>query len=121
MKKLIYVFVIAFMCALVSCTDNNQGEADIDITACGKHNPKWLLAKMNDVINQSENFRAVLVYSIQYNTQEYILICDHMNSSFVEGNQLYSCDGLFVDPEESLYKDLISLFNEEECILLWNN
>ncbi|GEM_PF-4532697 len=119
MKKFIYLFVIAFMFALVSCKDN--GEADIDVTACGKHNPEWLLKEINKVINRSEGFRAVWVYSIQHDTQEYILICDLVNSSVVDGNLLYSCDGRFVNPEESLYEDLIYLSKEEERVLLWRN
>ncbi len=121
MRKIIYLFVIAFMSALVSCTDNAQEKADIDITACGIHNPEWLLAEINNVIKQSENYRAVQVYSIPYNTQEYILICDLMNSSFVDGHLLYTSAGQFVNPEESLYQDLISLFNENTRVLLWNN
>ncbi len=119
MKKIIYLFVIAVMYAFVSCTDN--GKTDIDITACGKHNPEWLLKKINKVISQSDGWRAVQVFSIQYNTQEYILICDLMNSSMVDGHLLYSCDGRFINPEDSLYEELISLFYEEEYVLLWNN
>jgi len=121
MKKNIHLLVIAFMYVLMSCTDNSKGTLDIDITTCGRHNPEWLLAEIENVMKKSDTYRAVQVHSIQYNTQEYILICDQMNSSKVEGNLLYSCDGRFVNPEESLYEELITLFNEKKYVLLWNN
>lgn len=122
LKKQLAFMLICLVATFTACNDNSNGKTDIDITVCGVHNPEWLLGEIDDVVNRgSGNYRAVQVYSISYSTQEYILICDLMNSSYVDGHLLYTCNGQSIASNDTLYEALILLFVEKECTLLWTN
>jgi hypothetical protein len=106
----------------MACKKTDTDENKPDITVCGVHNPEWLLSEINKIENHAyPNFRAVQVYLIRYNEQEYLLIFDMMNSSMCDGERCYTCSGEPIACDSSLYEDLIALCRESNYVLLWSN
>jgi hypothetical protein len=106
-------------------SDNNvQRNNEVDITACGTHNPVWLINKIDSIQNSgSGKFRAVRVYTVNLDKQEYIAIWDMMNSSVVNAHLFYTCSGESINFQNPLYNTLMTLFDDkdENYVLLWSN
>ncbi|MDL2247232.1 hypothetical protein LJC05_00685 [Bacteroides sp. OttesenSCG-928-J23] len=102
---------------LTGCKDTANDKNNIVV--CGVCDPEWLLNVINDVENRGSGKRSVSVYSILHEEQEYILVLDLANSSFADGQLLYTCGGQSVGYGEPLYESVMVLFGEKK--LLWDN
>jgi hypothetical protein len=73
--KNFYPLIIIIVFAYAACKKNDIDGNKPNITVCDVHNPEWLLNEIDKIRNHVyPMFRAVQVYSIKYDEQEYLLV-----------------------------------------------
>lgn len=119
MKTKYYPIILLLFCSLMACNNNSE----MEISACGKKNPDWLIDEINQITGKTSYFRPVSVYSFisEEDNSEYIAITDNVNSSLTEALKFYLCPGEQIEASTDKYEELKELFKAKAFDLLWSN
>lgn len=111
--------ILLLFCSFMAC--NNDSE--MEISACGKKNPNWLIDEINQITGKTSYFRPVSIYSYisEKDDSEYIAITDNVNSSLTEALIFYLCTGEQIEASTDKYEELKELFKAKAFNLLWSN
>ena len=123
MKRIVIIMSLFIFVAACSVQNDDVGVGDISVVDGKIKSPQWLVSEIDsiaDTYNRSpdtgERIYSAMVYLIIHKNQKYVLIWDVLSSHSIKSKLCFTILGESVDPESSLYVDLM---RETDCTLVW--